>query len=96
MFAGLHEHVASDANDEVGRLPKHVATIVDIDTRISDLYSPFDQIAEQIRLTIETVKERQECGLINNDADSFCSPSPTPVSASPPSPDRPRRTTLTS
>lgn len=44
-----------------------VATIVDIHTRISDLYSsPFDQIAEQIRLTIETVKERQECELINN------------------------------
>lgn len=44
-----------------------VATIVDIHTRISDLYSsPFDQIEEQIRLTIETVKERQECELINN------------------------------
>ena len=44
-----------------------VATIVDIHTRISDLYSsPFDQIAEQIRLTIETVKERQESELINN------------------------------
>jgi hypothetical protein len=44
-----------------------VATIVDIHTRISDLYSsPFDQIAEQIRLTVETVKERQECELINN------------------------------
>ena len=44
-----------------------VATIVDIHTRISDLYSsPFDQIAEQIRLTIETVKERQESELINS------------------------------
>ena len=44
-----------------------VATIVDIHTRISDLYSsPFDQIAEQIRLTVETVKERQESELINN------------------------------
>ena len=44
-----------------------VATIVDVHTRISDLYSsPFDQIAEQIRLTIETVKERQESELINN------------------------------
>ncbi len=44
-----------------------MATIVDIHTRVSDLYSsPFDQIAEQIRLTIETVKERQESELINN------------------------------
>jgi hypothetical protein len=44
-----------------------VATIVDVHTRVSDLYSsPFDQIAEQIRLTIETIKERQESELINN------------------------------
>ncbi len=44
-----------------------VATIVDIHTRVSDLYSsPHDQIAEQLRLTIETVKERQESELINN------------------------------
>jgi hypothetical protein len=44
-----------------------VATIVDIHTRVSDLYSsPYDQISEQIRLTIETVKERQESELINN------------------------------
>ena len=44
-----------------------VATILDIHTRVSDLYSsPFDQIAEQIRLTVETVKERQESELINN------------------------------
>jgi hypothetical protein len=44
-----------------------VATVVDVHTRISDLYSsPFDQIAEQIRLTIETVKEREESELINN------------------------------
>jgi hypothetical protein len=44
-----------------------VSTIVDIHTRISDLYSsPYDQIAEQLRLTVETVKERQESELINN------------------------------
>ncbi len=44
-----------------------VATVVDIHTRISDLYSsPYDQIAEQLRLTIEIVKERQESELINN------------------------------
>jgi Phage capsid-like protein len=44
-----------------------VGTIVDIHTRVSDLYSsPYDQIAEQLRLTIEVVKERQESELINN------------------------------
>ncbi len=44
-----------------------VSTIVDVHTRVSDLYSsPFDQIKEQLRLTIETIKERQEGELINN------------------------------
>ncbi len=44
-----------------------VATVVDVHTRVSDLYSsPYDQIKEQLRLTIETIKERQESELINN------------------------------
>ncbi|MEQ4618343.1 MAG: family 2A encapsulin nanocompartment shell protein [Corticimicrobacter sp.] len=44
-----------------------VTTVLDIHTRVSDLYSsPHDQIKEQLRLTIETVKERQESELINN------------------------------
>jgi hypothetical protein len=44
-----------------------VNTVVDIHTRISDLYSaPYNQIAEQLRLTIEIVKERQESELINH------------------------------
>jgi len=44
-----------------------VATVLDVHTRISDLYSsPHDQIKEQLRLTIETIKERQENELINN------------------------------
>jgi hypothetical protein len=44
-----------------------VATVLDVPTRISDLYSsPFDQVAEQIRLAIETMKEHQESELINN------------------------------
>jgi len=44
-----------------------VTTILDVHTRISDLYSsPHDQIREQLRLTIETIKERQENELINN------------------------------
>ena len=44
-----------------------VTTAVDVHTRVSDLYSsPYDQIKEQLRLTIETIKERQEAELINN------------------------------
>jgi hypothetical protein len=44
-----------------------VNTVVDIHTRVSDLYSvPHNQIGEQLRLTIEIVKERQENELINN------------------------------
>lgn len=44
-----------------------ISTIVDVHTRVSDLYShPHDQIREQLRLTIESVKERQESELINN------------------------------
>jgi hypothetical protein len=44
-----------------------VNSVVDIHTRVSDLYSaPYNQIAEQLRLTIEIIKERQESELINN------------------------------
>ena len=46
---------------------KTVTTILDVHTRVSDLYSsPYDQIKEQLRLTIETIKEKQEGELINN------------------------------
>lgn len=44
-----------------------VNTVVDVHTRVSDLYSsPHNQIHEQVRLTIEIVKERQERELLNN------------------------------
>jgi Phage capsid-like protein len=44
-----------------------ISAVVDVQSRISDLFSnPFDQIKEQLRLTIETVKERQESELLNN------------------------------
>ena len=44
-----------------------VTTVLDVSTRVSDLFSnPYDQIREQLRLTIEIVKERQESELINN------------------------------
>jgi hypothetical protein len=44
-----------------------ISTVLDVHTRVSDLYShPHDQVQEQLRLTIESVKERQESELINN------------------------------
>ena len=44
-----------------------VSTVLDVHTRVSDLYSsPHDQIKEQLRLLIETIKEKQESELINN------------------------------
>jgi len=44
-----------------------VNTVVDVHTRVSNLYSsPHDQIHEQLRLTIEILKERKENELINN------------------------------
>ena len=44
-----------------------ISTVLDVHTRVSDLYSrPHDQIREQLRLTIEGVKERQEKELITN------------------------------
>ncbi|MCT4357828.1 cyclic nucleotide-binding domain-containing protein [Streptomyces sp. Je 1-79] len=42
-------------------------TVVRIHTRVSDLYNgPMDQAREQIRLTIEALRERQEYELVNN------------------------------
>ena len=44
-----------------------MTTVLDVQTRVSDLYrSPYDQIREQLRLTIEKIKEKQEGELINN------------------------------
>ena len=46
---------------------KAVQTVLDLHTRIADLYSsPHDQTAQQLRLTIEAVKEHQEGELINS------------------------------
>lgn len=44
-----------------------VNTVLDVHVRVADLYSsPYDQTGEQLRLIVETVKERQESELINN------------------------------
>ncbi|MDR2152067.1 MAG: hypothetical protein LBO72_04545 [Helicobacteraceae bacterium] len=45
-----------------------INVILNVDTRISDLYGkPYDQTQEQLALAIESLKERQESQLINND-----------------------------
>ncbi len=44
-----------------------VNTVLDVHSRVADLYSsPFDQTGEQLRLIVETIKERQESELLNN------------------------------
>jgi CRP-like cAMP-binding protein len=44
-----------------------VQTVVRVHTRVSDLYNgPYDQLEEQVRLTVEGIKERQEWELVNN------------------------------
>ncbi|NTW49308.1 MAG: cyclic nucleotide-binding domain-containing protein [Chlorobiales bacterium] len=44
-----------------------IQTVVRVHTRVSDLYNdPYNQIEQQMRLTIEGVKERQEWEFINN------------------------------
>jgi hypothetical protein len=46
---------------------RNISTLLDVSTRVSDLYSsPHDQVTQQLRLTIETIKERQEFELINS------------------------------
>jgi hypothetical protein len=44
-----------------------ISTIVKISTQVSDIYSsPYDQSEEQLRLSIECLRERQENDLINS------------------------------
>ncbi|MCC6809723.1 MAG: hypothetical protein IT381_20005 [Deltaproteobacteria bacterium] len=45
----------------------NVTTTIAVDTRISDLFrSPMDQVKEQLSLTIEKLKEKQENEMLNN------------------------------
>jgi hypothetical protein len=45
-----------------------IATIINVDTKVTDVYSsPYDQTAEQLSLGIESLRERQESQIINND-----------------------------
>lgn len=44
-----------------------VSSIIRIETRVSDIYSkPYDQIKEQLRLGMESIKEKQESLIINS------------------------------
>jgi len=44
-----------------------INAVVNVQTRIGDLFSnPYDQVREQLRVVIESVKERQENELLNN------------------------------
>jgi hypothetical protein len=44
-----------------------INAVLNVHTRVSDLYNdPYDQVREQLRLLIESVKEKQESELLNN------------------------------
>lgn len=44
-----------------------INAVLNVHTRVSDLLSnPYDQVREQLRLVVESVKEKQESELINN------------------------------
>lgn len=45
-----------------------ISTIININTAVQDVYSsPYDQAKEQLSLAIESLRERQESQIINND-----------------------------
>jgi len=45
-----------------------ISTIINVDTAIEDVFSsPYDQTKEQLHLAIESLRERQESQIINND-----------------------------
>ena len=45
-----------------------ISTIINVDTAVTDVFSsPYDQTKEQLHLAIESLRERQESQLINND-----------------------------
>ena len=49
-----------------------ISTIINVNTAIEDVYSaPYDQVQEQLGLAIESLRERQESQLINNDDYGF-------------------------
>ncbi|MBL7765064.1 MAG: cyclic nucleotide-binding domain-containing protein [Chitinophagaceae bacterium] len=74
LFAGFHEeepsipttYVAYDPNPRVYELSS-VQTILKVHTKVADLYNaPYNQTEEQVRLTVEELREAQEYEMINN------------------------------
>ena len=61
-------HVFVDYDEHPREVPLNVLqSVLRINTRITDIYNdPHDQLREQLRLTIEPMKERQEWEMINN------------------------------
>jgi hypothetical protein len=57
-----------DYEDEPREYPLSIVqTVLRIHTRVADLYNvPIDQVREQLRLSTESMKERQEFEIINN------------------------------
>lgn len=72
MFSKIHTKIPEGFVDYVENPREYnlnsISTIINVNTKISDLYSsPTEQIQEQLRLAIESLKERQESELFNND-----------------------------
>jgi len=45
-----------------------ISTTINVDTSVADVYSsPYDQTREQLNLAVESLRERQESQIINND-----------------------------
>jgi hypothetical protein len=45
-----------------------ISTIINVDTAVADVFSsPYDQTKEQLQLAVESLRERQESQIINND-----------------------------
>jgi len=69
-----HEDESTIASTFVGYLDEpreyrlsSINAVLNVHTRVSDLLSnPYDQVREQLRLLIESVKEKQESELLNN------------------------------
>ena len=57
-----------DYEDSPREIPMHsLQAVVRVHTRVSDLYGkPIDQLREQLRLTVEGIKERQEWEVLNH------------------------------
>ncbi|MCL2179631.1 MAG: hypothetical protein FWB83_00740 [Treponema sp.] len=45
-----------------------ISTVINVDTNVTDVFSsPYDQTREQLNLAVESLRERQESQIINND-----------------------------